>query len=179
MDSEFGDGRHLFESLYKRHKDAVYAYAWSLAGELAEAEDLVHDVFLAVATKLEGLDLSNSLRPYLIHAVKRRYIDRRRSVLASFRRLMARPAPEASREVSETVAARLGDDAAVIRAAVDRLPESQAEVVRMRIWAEMSAEEIGRALGIPAETARTRWKTAIERLRAVLEKDYGDVHRRT
>ena len=52
--------------------------------------------------------------------------------------------------------------------ALARLPEDQREVLALKTEGELTFEEIGLVLGIPANTAASRYRYALEKLRAAL-----------
>ncbi|MFO7179814.1 MAG: sigma factor, partial [Pseudomonadota bacterium] len=51
---------------YDRHHDAVRAFARRLLGDAAAAEDLVHDVFVALPRAAKSFRGQSSLRTFLI-----------------------------------------------------------------------------------------------------------------
>ncbi len=60
------------------------------------------------------------------------------------------------------------DDPEMIHAALARLSVEQREVVVLRVWHEMSFIEIGRALEISKDTAASRWRYGIDKLKGIL-----------
>jgi RNA polymerase sigma-70 factor (ECF subfamily) len=52
-----------------------------------------------------------------------------------------------------------------LAAAVDRLPREQREVVVMKIWNELTFQEIGEVLGISQNTAASRYRYALTNLK--------------
>src|SRR5262245_26920424 len=60
-----GDGRALGE-VYDQHHEAVRAFASRLVGDSAAAEDLVHEVFVALPRVLRRFQGQSSLRSFLI-----------------------------------------------------------------------------------------------------------------
>jgi RNA polymerase sigma-70 factor (ECF subfamily) len=58
-----------------------------------------------------------------------------------------------------------------IEAALRLLPENQREVLVLRIWGGLSFPQIARALDIPADTAKSRCRYALERLREQLVEE--------
>ncbi|HWA24427.1 MAG TPA: sigma-70 family RNA polymerase sigma factor [Lacunisphaera sp.] len=56
-----------------------------------------------------------------------------------------------------------------IEAALQRLPAEQREVLALKIWQEFTFEQIGEALGIPPNTAASRYRYALNALRKQLE----------
>jgi RNA polymerase sigma-70 factor (ECF subfamily) len=62
------------------------------------------------------------------------------------------------------------DEARRVRALLERIPQKEAEVVRLRLWAELPFETIARILDTPAPTAKSRYRYALEHLRRLLEE---------
>jgi RNA polymerase sigma-70 factor (ECF subfamily) len=62
-----------------------------------------------------------------------------------------------------------------VRTALDRLPAEQAEVVVLKIWEEMTFQEIGEVLGESANTAASRYRYAITKLTQSLQPFSEDI----
>jgi len=60
---------------------------------------------------------------------------------------------------------------AAVVAAMQILPEEQREVLVMKIWGNLSFPEISRALQIPANTAASRYRYALIRLKEELVEE--------
>lgn len=52
-----------------------------------------------------------------------------------------------------------------IEKALRRLPEPQQEVLVLKIWGELTFEEIAQTVGIPANTAASRYRYALQSLK--------------
>jgi RNA polymerase sigma-70 factor (ECF subfamily) len=59
----------------------------------------------------------------------------------------------------------------LIEAALNQLPGDQREVVVMKIWGALTFAQIGEALGIPLNTAASRYRYALSRLGAELSEE--------
>src|SRR5262249_46814901 len=71
--------REAFAHLYRRHRHDVYRFALHTCGAPALAEDVVHDVFVAVIEGASGYRQGLScVLPWLI-GITRNYVRRRRS----------------------------------------------------------------------------------------------------
>ncbi len=118
------------------------------------AEDVVQEVFLSVMSA--GAE-PRHVRAYLFSAARR--------VLARWRQRMlpATELPEIFVEEAQT-----GDDPEAIHAALARLPVEQREVVLLRVWHDMSYREIGEVLDISPDTAASRWRYGIDKLKGML-----------
>jgi RNA polymerase sigma-70 factor (ECF subfamily) len=74
----------------------------------------------------------------------------------------------------ESLFADLPDDGerrAAIEAALGRLPEAQREVLVLKIWGGLSFPQIAAALDIPANTAASRYRYALTKLREQLAEE--------
>ncbi|HUB27880.1 MAG TPA: sigma-70 family RNA polymerase sigma factor, partial [Tepidisphaeraceae bacterium] len=60
---------------------------------------------------------------------------------------------------------------AAIEAALNQLPGDQREVVVMKIWGGLSFEQIGEALGVPLNTAASRYRYALAKLESELSEE--------
>ena len=62
------------------------------------------------------------------------------------------------------------DETQELEAALQKLPSEQREVVVMKIWGELTFEEISKQLDISQNTAASRYRYALEALRKHLRK---------
>lgn len=150
--------------LYDTHAAGLYRLLRRMAGSEADARDLLQDVFVKLARQGIGKNCGHE-RGYLFCLARNLAIDwlRRRQTAARID----------DRLRSETLEADLHDHAGErddeqLTAALDALPVEQRVVVHLRIWEEMTFEELGRVLEIPANTAASRYRYALEKLRAQL-----------
>jgi len=70
------------------------------------------------------------------------------------------------------------DEGIEVRDAIGRLPQSQAELVRLVHWDGFTIAEAGIIIGVPASTARTRYQKARADLRAALSPPAADPSQR-
>ena len=75
--------QHQFTELLRPHVDLMYrmAYRWSRSEH--DAEDIVQEVLLRLADRLEEMQAIEQLRPWLLKCVYRRFVDVRRSQSSS------------------------------------------------------------------------------------------------
>jgi RNA polymerase sigma factor (sigma-70 family) len=163
-------GRDALRRIYETHKDHLLTLARGMTGDRDEAEDIVHDVFVAFARSVPGLRLRTSLRAYLSVSVCNRVRDLARA------RIRQRPAAGSVGPASKggTAPDVLATDAELIerlRAALGRLPAEQREVVLLRSRAGLSFKEIARHQGIAVNTAQGRYRYGIDKLRSLLNSE--------
>lgn len=141
--------------LYERHGAALLAYARSFLTNHAEAEDAVHGMFLRLLRG--GIVVPESEAGYLYRAVKNAALNAKRDA-----------AREAELPGEDSWFVHRGGDmeaALALQKALGELPVEQREVVMMRTWSGMTLEEIGAATGVSPNTAASRYRYALEKLR--------------
>jgi len=150
-----------FAALYDRFGARLFRVAHAFLGSREEAEDVVQDVFLDLVRSRASLARVRDLQAYVFaslrHAAARRG-RRARPALADLDGIPSReetPAPDEER-------ARLAR-------AVSALPAAQREVLALHLDGEMTFAEIAATLGISINTAASRYRYAIEKLRAALK----------
>ena len=145
-------------TLYRRHRDWVLTVALRIAGNEADAHDVLQDTFLYLFRKLPRLRLTARLRTFLYPAVKHLAIAaRRRRERFTGGAAVEEPAMPASGEGDTP-----RDELAWVMAA---LPEEQREVMLLRFVDDLSLEEIATALSVPTGTVKSRLHHALRRLR--------------
>jgi len=121
-----GDTNALGE-LYDRYASAATATAMRVVGNRDEAEDVVHDAFVAVWRKIDRFDAERgSLRAWLMTVVRNRAIDKVRARRASIdvdladERSLLRTGPNPTQDAALTRTSSLE-----VRAAMASLPDEQ------------------------------------------------------
>lgn len=142
--------------LYDRHAPALVLYARSYVSDMGIAEDVVHGLFMKL---LRGADIAlESPSAYLYRAVRNAAMNTIRD--------RTREAPlEGEWFERNECAPAVG---LALQAEIAQLPQEQRDVVIMRIWSGMTFEEIAEAAGVPANTAASRYRYALEKLRSRL-----------
>jgi RNA polymerase sigma-70 factor (ECF subfamily) len=159
-----------FAAVYDRFGAALFRVARALLGSHQTAEDCVQDVFVGLVRARHSLPAVRNLRAYLFTALRHgvaRQADRAR-------RLRARTLDEQA-ELPQPAAASPHDaavlDAAVLERALKRLPAEQREVVVLKISGGLTFAEIAATLDIRPNTAASRYRYALEKLRQTLQED--------
>lgn len=150
-----------FTELYDMYAGILYRTAYGILGCTAEAQDAVQETFVALAryrSRLTGVD---SLKAYL-YTILRRAAGR----IGSRRTRRDQAIESLANEPVDT-----GDDdgGRRLRQALASLPDDQAEVVALKIGSGMTYAEIAEALSISPNTAASRYRYALDKIRA----DYG------
>jgi RNA polymerase sigma-70 factor (ECF subfamily) len=165
-----GEAQALGE-VYDEHHEAVRAFAGRLVGEAGSAEDLVHEVFVALPRTIRRFQGESSLRSFLMgiavnHARHHvRSASRRRAAVERMGR-----EPE-SRSTSPEDSARQSAFLVAVNRALDLLPLDQRVAFVLCDVEERTSGEAAEITGAPEATMRTRLFHARKKLRAALEKE--------
>jgi len=153
--------------LYERHKLPLFALARGMLRSAAEAEDLLHDVFLEAWRRCADYSSERgSVRAWLVLRTRSRALDR---IKSSGRRPSAQP------DVAHSPAQATPLDAVDqgrLRQLLARMPEPQQQVVLLGYFEGLSSVEISERLQIPVGTVKSRTRAALEGLRDVLGKGH-------
>lgn len=164
-----GDREALGE-LYDRYASVALATALRVVADREQAEDLVHDTFVAVWQKIDRFDAARgSLRAWLLTIVRNRSIDRLRATRPtlgveeadeqSLLRTGANPTWEAA------IARR---SAAELRMALADLPAEQRQAIELAYFGGNTYREIAVLTNVPLGTANGRLRLALAKLREAL-----------
>ena len=145
--------RDTVRRLYEEHARGLLAYACSFVTSFSTAEDVLHQVFERL---LRG-DLAITRAPvsYLYRAVRNACLNKVRD----------RASEVDFDEGWLECPAGMEYTALELQFALRELPEQQREVILLHIWGQMSFEEVASALEIPANTAASRYRYGLSKLR--------------
>ena len=162
------------EQLYDKHGQALFAFVLNLTRDEAETRDIIQELFRRLAARSRPLEGVRQERPFLLRLAHNLTVDfvRRRAVRARSVEVLAD-------ETVEVFAPADGPDEQAFRSelaqALAELPPDQRAVVHLKLWEELTFEEIGQALGISPNTASSRYRYGIDKLRARLRPLYDEI----
>jgi RNA polymerase sigma-70 factor (ECF subfamily) len=158
------DGRgDALAELYARYGRSLMALAYRLTGSRADAEDVLHDVFLGLPEALRRYDERGSLDAWLRRVTARVAITRLR------KRSRSREVALADDLVAPvTTAADWLGDVAIVERAINTLPDSLRAVFVLREVEGYSHAEIAELLDISTNASEVRLHRATRALRRQL-----------
>ena len=167
-----------FDALYARHKGGVYRYLLRQCRDTAAAEELFQDVWMNLVRARSGYTVQAKFTTYLYHLAHNRLIDHYRknghTVMVSLDEEEGEAALEVpdgrERPADEALDSRR--QAARLLELVAALPEVQREAFLLQQESGMSVEEIAQATGVNRETAKSRLRYAMAKLRQGLRADH-------
>ena len=164
-----------FETLYARHKGALFRFVLRSVRERVRAEELYQEVWMRVIEARKRYQPQARFATWLYTIAHHRLIDHwRRHELRTLSlddedTLAAEPTANPGLEPERLAQARQG--LARLAQAIAGLPAAQREAFLLREEAGLSVSEIAAATGANEEAAKSRLRYAYSRLRAAL----GDV----
>jgi RNA polymerase sigma-70 factor (ECF subfamily) len=164
-----GGDADAFEALYGRHKGALYRYLLRQCRVAAVAEELCQDVWLNVIRARERYEARAKFTTYLFHLAHNRLVDyyRRQAnglPVSYTDDPLLEEVPD-DRHVPNEKQLDLKRQAARLHELIAELPEAQREAFLLREETGLSMEEIAEVTGVNPETAKSRVRYAVSRLR--------------
>ena len=158
-----------FDALYARHERPLFGFIRKYLDDPAEAEDVLHDAFLALLRDRKGAAAARNLRAWLFQVARHLCLNRHRSHQRAERAIAQEAgAPEAVNVDPERALADRADQHA-LGAAVAKLPETLASVYHLRARGH-SYEEIAETLELPLGTVKSRMHQLVQTLREELAR---------
>lgn len=149
--------------LYDRFAGTLFRHAAMILADRTAAADAVHNVFLRLAKAGPGGDLESLA--YLRRAVRNECY----SVMRTRRRDIVVTVDAQLLELVEGTDDRPAERLA-LEQALRQLPAEQREVVHLKVWEGMTFQEIADLTGELLNTAASRYRYAMEKLRNILSE---------
>ena len=160
--------------LYDGHSQSLYAFLLNLTRDEADTRDLLQDIFVKLARGPELLAGVRDKRAFLIRLAHNAAIDliRRRGTRDKTREQFA------AENISPFAPTGNPDEQAFrtpLAEALAGLPEDQRAVVHLKLWDGLTFEQIADALDIPLNTAASRYRYGLDKLRERLRPLYEEL----
>lgn len=156
-----------FEAFIDVFQDRLVYYALRRLGDIQDAEDVIQEVFVKAYVRRANYRGVERVTPYVYRMAANACTDflrrRRAAPPISIEELDGDALTERSPGAAEAVAAL--EEVRRIEATLGRLPGRQAEVIRLRVFDELSLAEVARMLGCSLPTVKSRLRYGLARLR--------------
>jgi len=159
--------------LYDEHAQALFGFLLNFTRNEEDTHDLLQEVFIKLARQPDLVRTARNERSFLIRLAHNAAIDliRRRGARERTREALA--------ESSSPFAPATDPDEQAFRAALagalEELPPDQRAVVHLKLWERLTFDEIAETLGIPLNTAASRYRYGLDKLRDRLRPLYKDI----
>ena len=166
-----------FELLYRRHETRTWRYLERNVGNRATADELMQEVWFAVATNAARYEPTAQFTTWLFRIAHNRMVDSLRArrpqmsletigyeADAVVQQLTTDP------DVGPLAAVVARDQAAALNQAIAQLPEEQREAFLLQMEGELSVDEIAAITNTSFETTKSRLRYARTKLRELLNE---------
>ena len=147
------------------HAPKLLLFARQTARSDADAQDLVQEALVECWQR-------NGARtpplPLLFATIRRRAIDLARREDRRMNREQTLAVND--RQPWFDAGVEQGEFSRIIQAGMAELPPEQREVITLKIWGDMTFAEIGETLGVPANTAASRFRYGLSELRKLTKQ---------
>lgn len=165
--------RLALDELVEAHRLPLWRFAMRLTGDGAEADDLAQDTLLRALRGLRGFRGEAALRTWLLRIASNLWIERAGRAERRRRdgREVGEVAPPDPPRLVEGLMAR--ERQGELRRAVAGLPPRQRITLVLKVYHELTFEQVAATLGCPVGTAKANYHHALTRLRRDLDGGEG------
>lgn len=166
-----------FEILLNRYKNRVYGFVYAKVNNTSLADDIFQDTFIKVVKTLQAGNYKEEGRflSWVLRIAHNLIVDHYRKVTRMPKHESSRQEFDVVENLCETemnvefqlIESQIHTD---LVALIDELPYRQKEVLRMRLYQDMSFKDIAHNTGVSINTALGRMRYAVINLRKMIEE---------
>ena len=162
------------QRLYDEHAQALFAFLLNFTRNEDDTRDVLQEIFVKLARQPDLLRQARDARGFLIRLAHNAAVDlmRRRGTRDTYHErfgaeLISLFAPTADPDEQAFRAA--------LATALGELPPEQRAVVHLKLWQNLTFEQIAETLDIPLNTAASRYRYGLDKLRGRLRPLYEEI----
>jgi len=159
---------------YDEHAQALFAFLLNLTRHEADTRDLLQALFVKLATRPGLLDGVRDERGFLLRMAHNLAVD-----LVRRRDTRTRNYEAFALEAATVFASAADPDEQVFRErlteALGELPVEQRAAVHLKLWEGLTFEAIAELLDVPLNTAASRYRYGLDKLRERLRPLYEEI----
>jgi RNA polymerase sigma-70 factor (ECF subfamily) len=155
--------------LYDRHSRLLFGLILRIVRERGDAEEVLQEVFVQAWSRADSYNAAlGSPVGWLIGIARNRAVDRLRSNTVRLRAEgQAMPAPAVETPEAQTSLNELQRE---IRGALASLPDDQRELIEQAYFEGLTQSELAKRFRLPLGTVKTRVRSGLQGLRALLQR---------
>lgn len=162
------------ERLYDEHAQSLFAFLLNFTHDETDTRDLLQEIFVKLARESDLLRGARDERAFLIRLAHNAAID-----LIRRRGTRERTKENFAAEMDSVLGAPDNPDEGLFRdklaVALAELPPEQRAVLHLKLWEDLTFERIAEALNISPNTAASRYRYGIDKLRERLRPLYEEI----
>lgn len=154
------------ERIISEFQDQLFRFAFFRTGKFDDSKDIVQEVFIKLYHENESLATVINIKQYLFKSISNACIDyRRKQKNFKFMNLEQAILPNDIHEKDVSDNLIQVEEYKRLERLLCELPEEQSEVIRLRVFDNLSFIEISSILEIPVTTTKSRFKYGIDKLK--------------
>ncbi len=160
--------QQAWQQLVSRHESALFYFGIRLLGSAEDARDLLQDVLVVLCRNLGEFRGESSFKSWLFSIANYRAVDMLR------KRRINEPADILDEMPDEQLASHESQlserqQQQQVQQQLRRLPPEQRLVLELKFYQQFTFDEIAEQLGVSANTAKSRFYAALDKMRLQLE----------
>ncbi|NNE16152.1 MAG: sigma-70 family RNA polymerase sigma factor [Saprospiraceae bacterium] len=164
--------RKAFEIIYNNEVDALLNYGKKFTKDENLIEDAIHDVFIYIWQKKEGLNELTQIRPYLFVSLRHKILN----VSKKQQKTEHKEINDSFLDKEVSVEDRLIDDefqvelSTKVKKSFEVLSNRQKEAIYLRYQSNMAYEDICKVMDISYQSVRNLISTGVKKLQTHLKE---------
>ncbi len=162
------------EHLYDVHAQAIFSFLLNFTRSEEETREVIQEIFCKLAARSDLLKDVREERSFLLRLARNLAIDlmrRRATRLRNYEEFGSEPVQLFDHNIQSDEQ----NYRKAVSAALAELPLEQREVTHLKLWEGFTFEEIAKTLGISSNTAASRYRYGIDKLRQRLRPIYEEL----
>ena len=168
-----------FSVLVRKHQKSIHALAWRKVGDFHIAEEITQDTFLSVYKNLAQLKNPNQFAGWVYVIANRfclKWLQKNKSAMQSLEDTPVEEIEKSSythyaSDQRQTEVAEGRRE--LVKKLLSKLPESERTVVTLFYLGEMTAQEIGKSLGVSVNTIKSRLRRGTQAFTGTADRAVG------
>ncbi|MDX1490831.1 MAG: sigma-70 family RNA polymerase sigma factor [Pseudohongiellaceae bacterium] len=173
---------YAWESLVRRYEGRVYNFGLRLTGNETDAMDLMQEVFMGVYKNLHRFRSESMFSTWLFRIAHNKAVDLARKSKSGLTRSLSDMEGEDAVPDNEAMIAPAQEQPverlmqkqanAQVRALLSALSFESRVIVELKVFQSYTFDDIAELQGLSPNTVKTRFYSAIRKLKKLLESDY-------
>lgn len=154
----------FIDETFKNYIDKLYHYALFLSGKKESAEEILQNILLKITRNTDLLKNVKNLKAYLYKSIRNEFSD----YIKKEKKQEALPSLFDGKSEGIKI-----EEILSLEEALQKLPDEQREIIILKIYEELTFSEIAELLEISINTAASRYKYGLEKLKESLGETNG------
>lgn len=158
-----------FETLYRKYKNPIYYYIYSIIKIPAATEEIMQDIFTEFISRIDTIKTQGNFRNWLYVSARNRAINylkrekiRRNPATTQIELVEPQPSDQPEEPLVKA------EETKRVNACLSQLPDEQREVILLKIYNGLSFKEIAQLINESIGTISSRYNYGLEKMRLLL-----------